>query len=327
MKKLKIIYAGTPEFAVPALKALINNGYNVCAVFTQPDRPAGRGQKMTGSAVKQVAEQHGIPIHQPTTLKDTEQQQAIANYKADLMVVAAYGLILPQIVLGLPRLGCFNIHASWLPRWRGAAPIQRAILAGDTETGISIMQMAAGLDTGDVICLEGCAIADNDTAETLHDKLAKLGGEAILDALQQIEKDDVVRTPQQNALVTYAKKLTKQEAKLDWQQDALQLDRAVRAYNAWPVAFTELNGETIRIWQARPLPAKTDKAPGTILGVDKEGIDVATGTGVLRLKKIQLPGKKAMNVAEILNSNNPRFTVGAKFTSISHPRAGTDSET
>ncbi len=312
MKKLKIIFAGTPDFAVPALQLLIEQ-HDVCAVFTQPDRRSGRGQQLMASPVKQLAQQQHIPVHQPVSLT-VEQQQIIANYQADIMVVAAYGLILPQAVLDLPRLGCVNIHASWLPRWRGAAPIHRAILAGDTETGISIMQMDKGLDTGDVICLEGCAISENETSLGLHDKLAALGAEAIIGALQQLIDGTAVHTPQQDALATYADKLTKQEARLEWQQDALQLDRAIRAYNAWPIAFTEIDDTLLRIWQAQPIAAASNQTPGTIIGVDKCGIDVATGKGVLRLQKIQLPGKKVIGVSDMLNGQQSIFQEGKCFS-------------
>jgi methionyl-tRNA formyltransferase len=312
MQKLKIIYAGTPDFAVPALKVLIQQ-HHVCAVFTQPDRPAGRGRKVTASPVKQIAIEHNIPVHQPTSLKAEDQHAIIAAYQADVMIVAAYGLILPEAVLALPRLGCLNIHASWLPRWRGAAPIQRAILANDTETGISIMQMAKGLDTGDVLCLEGCAIQENETAKSLHDKLSVLGAEAIIDALQQIIDGTVVHTPQQENLVTYADKITKAEAKLNWQHDAFTLERAVRAFYGWPVAFTEIAKQTLRIWQTQVIAAKSDAAPGTIIGVDKYGIDVATGKGVLRLLKIQWPGKKIITVAEALNAHDNLLVLGKRF--------------
>lgn len=315
----KIIYAGTPQFAVPALQALINQsidyGYEICAVFTQPDRPAGRGQQLTASPVKLLAQQYNIPVHQPMTLKDSDTQKIIADYQADIMIVAAYGLLLPQAVLDMPRLGCINIHASWLPRWRGAAPIQRAILAGDTETGISIMQMAAGMDTGDVICLAGCPISNVDTTESLHDKLASLGAKTILEVLPTIIDGTAIRTPQQEHLVTHAAKLSKSEAKLNWQQSAIELDRAIRAYNPWPVAQTELEGHVIRIWQAVVvMAAETDAVPGTICAVNKEGIDVITSKGILRLQKIQFAGKNVVTVAEVLNAHQVLFTVGQRFS-------------
>lgn len=317
--KLKIIYAGTPQFAVPALQALINqsmdNGYEICAVFTQPDRPAGRGQQLTASPVKLLAQHYNIPVHQPTTLKDPAAQKVIAEYKADMMIVAAYGLLLPQAVLDMPRLGCINIHASWLPRWRGAAPIQRAILAGDTETGISIMQMAAGMDTGDVICLADCPISTVDTTESLHDKLAMLGAKTMIDVLPTIIDGTAIRTPQQESLVTHAAKLTKSEATLNWQQSAIELDRAIRAYNPWPVAQTELAGNVVRIWQATVVAQQTTSLPGTICAVSKEGIDVATGEGILRLHKIQFAGKKIITVAEALNAYPAILQTGQQFHS------------
>lgn len=309
----KIIYAGTPDFAVAPLQALVDAGYDVVAVYTQPDRPSGRGQKLAASPVKQLATQLAIPVYQPITLKAAEQQKILADFNADIMIVAAYGLILPQAVLDMPKFGCVNIHASWLPRWRGAAPIQQAILAGDSETGITIMQMAAGLDTGEMICLEGCAITDDDTAQTLHDKLAKLGAEAILDGLKLLVSDDLTLTPQQEHLASYADKLTKAEAKLNWQKSALDLHRAVRAYNPWPVAFSEINNKTLRIWQASPMAAAVQAEPGTIVGVSQQSIDVACGEGVLALEKIQWPGKNIISAADVINNQNSELAVGKQF--------------
>lgn len=309
-QSLKIIFAGTPEFAVPALQALVDAAHNVCAVYTQPDRPAGRGHKLTASPVKQLAQALHIPVQQPATLKNAEQQEILKNYNADVMIVAAYGLILPEAVLTAPRYGCINVHASWLPRWRGAAPIQRAILAGDSETGITIMQMAAGLDTGDMLCLASCPISDTDTAQTLHDKLAVVGAETLLDTLAQLQAGTLVRTPQPEYLATYADKLTKPEALLNWKSSALALHRAIRAYNAWPIAYTYLDGQVLKIWEAQPLPLQSEQAPGTIIGIHKDSIDVACSEGILAVRKIQWPNKNPVSISEALRAQSHPLLVG-----------------
>ncbi len=274
-------------------------GFDVVAVFTQPDRPSGRGMQLTPSPVKQLALRHDLPVLQPTTLKTQEAQDTIAVFNADVMVVAAYGLILPQAVLQLPRLGCLNIHASLLPRWRGAAPIQRAILAGDTETGVTIMQMDAGLDTGDMLLKKSCPITAQDTAATLHDKLAQLGAAAITEALPLLQAGRLARERQDDALATYAAKLDKAEANIDWSLDAIQIARAVRAYNPFPVAFTMLNGTPVKIWQAS-VGAGTRSEPGTVLAVEKEGILVACGRDALRIEVLQRPNAKAMPAAQFV---------------------------
>ena len=296
---MKIIFAGTPHFAAAALQALLTQNHNVVAVLTQPDRPAGRGMQLTPSPVKQLAVQHGLPVLQPLSLKDADIQRELAAYAADVMVVAAYGLILPPAVLQLPRLGCLNIHASLLPRWRGAAPIQRAILAGDTETGITIMQMDAGLDTGDMLLKKSCAISAHDTGQTLHDTLATLGAEAIVETLRLLEQGGLARTPQDNALATYAAKLTKTEAQIDWTRDAAHLDRAVRAYNPVPVAFSTINGTAVKIWQAS-LRTDLGGEAGTVLALEKDGIIVACGQGALCLKVLQRPNAKALPAAQFV---------------------------
>jgi len=297
---VKIIFAGTPQFAAVALEQLLKEN-QVVAVLTQPDRPSGRGMQLTASAVKQLAIQQGLPLLQPTTLKTEEAQRVIAELNADAMVVAAYGLILPKAVLTLPRNGCLNIHASLLPRWRGAAPIQRAILAGDAETGITVMQMDEGLDTGDMLLKKHCTITADDTAQTLHDKLAQLGAQAIAEALQKMQSGKLLPERQDAQQATYAAKLTKGEAKLDWNQDAIQLERAVRGYFPFPTAYA-LFGETpLKVLQASL--AKGDTAPaGTVTAVDKESIQVACGTGFLALKVLQKPGGKALPVAQFVQS-------------------------
>lgn len=297
---MKIIFAGTPSFAASALEALIKV-HSVVAVLSQPDRPAGRGMQLTASPVKLMALQHGIPVLQPTTLKSPEIQRELAKYQADVMVVAAYGLILPQAVLDMPKYGCLNIHASLLPRWRGAAPIQRAILAGDAETGITTMQMDAGLDTGDMLQKRVCAISEFETAETLHDKLAVLGAQAIIDTLQELEARRLQPLSQNNELATYAAKLSKQESLINWSFSATQLDRAVRGYFPFPIANTVLLGTPIKVLRACVGPAiATSTAVGTVLGIDKEHIWVACGEDTLGLKVLQKPGGKALPTNQFL---------------------------
>ncbi len=307
---MKIIFAGTPHFAAAALEALLSQHFDVVAVLTQPDRPAGRGMQLAESPVKELAVRKGLPVLQPKTLKDAGIQREIAAYGADVMVVAAYGLILPQAVLELPRHGCLNIHASLLPRWRGAAPIQRAILAGDAETGITIMQMDAGLDTGAMLLKKACPIAQEDTAQTLHDKLALLGAEAIVEALDLLARDELSATPQDDAMATYAAKLTKAEAQIEWTRRAVELERAVRGYNPFPVAFSSLNGIVLKIWRARVQPGMSGE-PGDVLEVGKDGIVVACGEDALRLEVLQRPNAKAMPVAQFVQGFPVR--VGDRF--------------
>tara|TARA_R110001606_G_scaffold346892_5_gene496091 strand:+ start:53004 stop:53936 length:933 start_codon:yes stop_codon:yes gene_type:complete len=301
---MRIIFAGTPDFAAETLKALLTNDYNVCAVYTQPDRPAGRGRKLTASPVKQLAQEYDIPVEQPLNFKEEEAKQILANYQADLMIVVAYGLLLPQAVLDTPSLGCINVHASLLPRWRGAAPIQRAILAGDTETGVCIMQMEAGLDTGPVLARVSCPITAEDTAQTLHDRLAILGADTLLATLSNIVELQSKAQAQNDELTCYAAKLLKPEAEIDWQQPATQIVRQIQAFNPWPVAQTVWKDQVFRIWLATTVDEKNMAATsGEIIAVNKTSIDVATGDGILRLNQIQLPGKRAMPVADFLNAN------------------------
>ncbi len=290
---MRIIFAGTPQFAAAALEALLVHGFDVVAVLTQPDRPAGRGMRLAPSPVKQLAQACGLSVLQPASLKHADIQGELAAYGADVMVVAAYGLILPQAVLEIPRYGCLNIHASLLPRWRGAAPIQRAILAGDTETGITIMQMDVGLDTGDMLLKKACPIDAQDTAQTLHDKLALVGAEAIVEALQLLEQGKLMPEIQDGSLATYATKLTKEEARINWSDDAEQIARAVRAYIPFPVAYTLMDEIPIKILQASVLN-EVKGSPGEVLKAEKSGVIVACGKGGLRLEVLQRPNAKAM---------------------------------
>ncbi|OCG07035.1 methionyl-tRNA formyltransferase [Gilliamella sp. wkB178] len=309
-KPLNIIFAGTPDFAARHLQALIEAKHNVIAVFTQPDRPAGRGNKLTSSPVKQLALANNLPVYQPATLKSEESQNMIAKLNADIMVVVAYGLILPQAVLDMPNLGCLNVHGSLLPRWRGAAPIQRACWAGDTQTGITIMQMDAGLDTGDMLYKLACPIESHDTSASLYDKLAKLGPKALLETLTLISERKIKPEKQDPTLVTYAEKLSKQEAKLDWNLSAIQLERCVRAFNPWPVSYFEVNGEMVKVWQAEVVATKHKQPTGTILQADKRGICIATSDGALNMTLLQPAGKKPMSAQDLLNSRKAWFVVG-----------------
>ncbi|MGL5631672.1 MAG: methionyl-tRNA formyltransferase [Azovibrio sp.] len=293
---MRIIFAGTPEFAASALAALIEAGHQIPLVLTQPDRPAGRGLQLHPSPVKQLAQKHGLEILQPLSLKkDLDAQETIRNIGADVMVVAAYGLILPQSVLDIPPLGCLNIHASLLPRWRGAAPIQRAILAGDPETGICIMQMEAGLDTGPVLARASTPISPTDSAGDLHDRLALMGGQLIVSTLARLP---LIPEPQPDTGITYAAKIEKSEAALDWNLGSVELDRHIRAFNPFPAAQTLFQGTPIKIWRAHPV-AKTG-TPGTVLSVDKTGIYVACGTGALCITELQKAGGKRLNTAQFL---------------------------
>nr|WP_295081782.1 methionyl-tRNA formyltransferase [uncultured Roseateles sp.] len=322
---MRVVFAGTPEFAASALQALLAAGYEVPLVLTQPDRPAGRGMKLQASAVKQVALQHGIAVAQPRSLRldgkfpeeAAAAREALLAAKADVMVVAAYGLILPQWVLDLPARGCLNIHASLLPRWRGAAPIHRAIEAGDAQTGITIMQMDAGLDTGDMLSIERLDIAPADTTASLHDRLAVLGGRMIVEALQQAAGDSLRPVPQPAEGVTYAHKIEKAEAQLDWCQDAAQLERRLRAFDPFPGGLTHLDGEAIKVWRAELVDGSGPQ--GQVLRVDETGITVACGQQALRLTELQRAGGKRLPAAAFLQAKP--IAVGAVFAAADTPAA------
>ena len=307
---LRIIFAGTPDFAARHLDALLASGHQIVGVFTQPDRPAGRGKKLMPSPVKVLAEEQSIPVFQPASLRKAEEQQLIADLNADVMVVVAYGLILPKAVLEMPRLGCINVHGSLLPRWRGAAPIQRALWAGDAQTGVTIMQMDVGLDTGAMLVKLACNIEPEDTSATLYNKLAGLGPEGLLKTLQQLAAGSAQPEIQDGSLVTYAEKLSKEEARINWSLSASQLERCIRAFNPWPMSWIDIEGQPVKVWAASVILTPVDAEPGTILSVGKQGIQVATGEGILNLESLQPAGKKAMSAQDLLNSRREWFEPG-----------------
>ncbi len=312
---MRVLFAGTPDFAAAHLQALLDApDMSVIGVYTQPDRPAGRGKKLTASPVKKLALDHKLPVFQPQSLKDPDQQRILSELQADIMVVVAYGLILPQAVLDTPQLGCINVHGSILPRWRGAAPIQRAIEAGDTETGVTIMQMDAGLDTGAMLSVSRCAIDSNETSASLHQKLEQLGAPALLHTLKSIAAGLAVAVDQDDQLSCYAAKITKQEALIDWNQSAQILDRQIRAFNPFPAAYTTLGELRIKIWQAEPATAAS-LAPGQIISADNTGLLVSCGEQSLLITEIQLPGKSRMAVSEVLKSRGEFFVPLAQLGS------------
>lgn len=313
---MKLGFAGTPEFAVPALDALAGTRHALHAVFTQPDRPAGRGQALHAGAVKRRALELGVPVHQPASFKLPEVHALLLGLRLDALIVVAYGLILPPDALSAPALGCFNIHASLLPRWRGAAPIQRALLAGDPMTGVTIMRMEASLDTGPMLASRSIDIGSHDTAKTLHDRLAMLGGELICETVDALAGGNAREAPQAAGGITYAEKINKAEALIDWGDDAIAILRRIRAFYPWPIAETRLHGAQLRIWEAElPAPASPSAtgrcAPGTVLAISHDGIDVACGRGALRLTRLQLAGRKALAAEEFIKAQR---LAGARFT-------------
>ncbi|MCW8932785.1 MAG: methionyl-tRNA formyltransferase [Gammaproteobacteria bacterium] len=307
---MKIIFAGTPEFSAVALQALLESEHEVIAVYTQPDRPAGRGRKLTASPVKALALENSIPVYQPVSLKSEEAQQELASLEADVMVVVAYGLILPKNVLQSPKEGCLNIHASILPRWRGAAPIQRAILAGDSQSGVTIMQMDEGLDTGNMLTMKYCDIEAGDTGSSLYDKLASMGALALMQTLRDIEDDHLKPVVQDDSLAIYAHKLDKKEAQIDWQQNAGEIVRKIQAFNSWPVAYTDYKGKSLRLWQARLVDndqkcrENSGHECGRVIAESPEGIDIVAGNGVVRILELQMPGKKRAMVKDFINGQS-----------------------
>jgi methionyl-tRNA formyltransferase len=303
MTALRIAFAGTPEFALPALRALVDSPHELVGVLTQPDRPAGRGQALRASPVKLLAVERGISVAQPATLKTAEGRAPLLAWSPDLLVVVAYGLILPTEVLEIPRLGCLNIHGSLLPRWRGAAPIHRALLARDTETGVTIMQLDAGLDTGPTLLERRRPIATHETAGDLHDALAQLGAAALIEAIDGLARGAIVARAQPAQGVTYAAKIEKAEARIDWSQSALDIDARIRAFNPWPIAETRLAGEVLRLHRASVADAGgAHGAPGTLLGVGAEGVRVACGTGVLSIRELQRAGKRPVSARDFANA-------------------------
>ncbi|MCK9538021.1 methionyl-tRNA formyltransferase [Dokdonella sp.] len=299
----RIVFAGTPEFAVPSFNACLASGAHVVAVYTQPDRPSGRGRRIMASPVKQAARAAGVPIEQPETLREPGARARLAAYRPDLLVVVAYGLILPRAVLAIPRLGCWNVHASLLPRWRGAAPIQRAILAGDAQTGVALMQMEAGLDTGPVLAQARTPIRGDDTGGSLHDRLAELGAGVLVEGLARLQRGEpLVATPQATTGVTYAQKLEKAEAALDWNEPALALARKVRAFDPWPVAEGRVDGEHLRIFSAEAVDAAVPGPPGSLLATHRDAVDIATGAGALRIREVQRAGGRRISVRDWLNA-------------------------
>lgn len=312
-QSLRIIFAGTPDFAARHLDALLSSEHEIVGVFTQPDRPAGRGKKLMPSPVKVLAQANDLPVFQPASLRPQNNQQLVATLKADVMVVVAYGLLLPKPVLDMPRLGCINVHGSLLPRWRGAAPIQRSLWAGDAETGITIMQMDVGLDTGDMLYKLSCPITAEDTSGSLYDKLAGLGPQGLLETLTQLANGNTQPEVQDEALVTYAEKLSKEEARIDWSLSAAQLERCIRAFNPWPMSWLEIDGQPVKVWRASVITDASSAEPGTIVASGKQGIQVATADGILNLESLQPAGKKAMSAQDLLNSRREWFITGNRL--------------
>lgn len=312
---MRIIFAGTPDFAAQHLEALLQHKLEVVAVYTQPDRPAGRGKKMQASAVKLLAQANQLPIEQPLTLRDTDAQTQLAKYQADLMVVVAYGLILPQAILDMPTYGCINVHGSLLPKWRGAAPIQRAIWAGDQQTGVTLMQMDAGLDTGPMLYKQPIDILADDTSASLYTKLAKIGPEALIHTIQLIQDNRLNPEAQDNSQATYAEKLDKKEALIDWQQPATFIERCIRAFTPWPGAEFYREKQRIKVIQAQVIKTQQQGIAGAILQANKDGIDVQCGEGVLRLLTLQPAGKKPLSCQDILNARRHWFVAGTVLDS------------
>lgn len=304
---LKIIFAGTPDLALPTLQALIDSKHEVVAVYTQPDRPAGRGRELTESPIKKLAQQNHIPVLQPTTLRDPDVQKQFQHFHADLMVVLGYGMLVPKEILAMPKFGCINVHVSLLPRWRGASPIQQAIMAGDKQSGVTIMQMNEGLDTGDCWSQAICQISPEETSGSLHDQLAQLGAKLLLETLPDIISGKKSPTPQDNTKATYAPKIQKKEAEIHWQKSAEELDRFIRGLNPIPIAYTIFEKQPLRIFKAQSITESHSAKPGTVLRISEKGLDVATKKNVLRILQLQMPGKKPQNIADFFNAYQHKF--------------------
>jgi methionyl-tRNA formyltransferase len=333
VKNLRVIFAGTPEFAAHHLQVLIDAaqqyGFIIVGVYTQPDRPAGRGKKLTSSAVKILAQQHQLPVFQPASLKIESAQTELQKLDADVMIVVAYGLILPEVILVTPTYGCLNVHGSLLPRWRGAAPLQRAILGdqdtpyGDRNTGVTIMQMDAGLDTGAMLFTSGCAIELNETTQSLHDKLMLLGGDALLEVIARLKKGTLTAVAQDDSQATYAEKITKQEAQINWNLSARHIEKNIRAYNPFPIAFTFFNRQRIKIYSAKFVDTSGTDAvtqntakqtlPGEVVTLDNSGLSIACGKGTLQITSLQLPGKNIMTITQLINGYQDFVSVGDCF--------------
>jgi methionyl-tRNA formyltransferase len=305
---LRIIFAGTPDFAARHLQALIQSEHQIVGVYSQPDRPAGRGKKLKASEVKELALEHNLPVFQPQSLKNDEALAELTSLNADIMIVVAYGLILPKAILEAPRLGCLNVHGSILPRWRGAAPIQRAIWAGDEQTGVTIMQMDEGLDTGDMLHISRCPISTTETSASLYTKLAELGPDALIETINKLANGEITPEPQNDELANYAKKLSKEEADIDWSMSALQIERNIRSFNPWPMCFTQMGGQTVKIHQAQVM--LQSGVPGQILSSDKNGVVVACGEHALCITQLQPQGKKPMAINDFLNGRSDWVTPG-----------------
>lgn len=307
MKPLNIVFAGTPAFARPCLDALANTHHNLQAIYTQPDRPAGRGRQLHASPVKEWALAHNIPVYQPIHFKESESIEDLNRLSPDVMIVIAYGLILPTSVLSIPRFGCINVHASLLPRWRGASPIQHAILHGDKQSGVTIMQMDKGMDTGDMFTHVTCTINPSDTASDLHDRLSQLAAKPLIETLEGLQSGLINAHKQSDKLVTYAPKINKDDARIDWTQTAHEIEQKIRAFNPWPIAFTHANESVVRIHKATVIDDCSDQPPGTILSLEKKGMLVATGANVLLVERIQFSGGKAMSVCDWLNAGRDQL--------------------
>lgn len=310
MKSLNIVFAGTPAFAIPSLQAIANSPHNLIGIYTQPDRPAGRGQQLQISAVKEWALAHNVPVHQPLNFKDQQAVQELSSSKPDLMIVIAYGLILPVSVLSIPRFGCINVHASILPRWRGASPIQHAILHGDTKSGVTIMQLDAGMDTGDVLEIRECLLKGNETATVLHDQLAELAIAPLLDTVNKIAAGQISAQAQDHQLATYAPKILKEHAKIQWNKTATEIEQQIRAFNPWPIAYTQTQDINLRIYKAKIADTTKSYTPGEIIEISKEGLLVATGSKGLLIEQLQFPGGKVITVNDWINAGRKYLQVG-----------------